>query len=69
MIQPVNPQPIIVRPGDTLIFRFDQHLSDADVHEARRRIAPNIPEGIDFLIVGKNVTIDVLRPGERGDTA
>jgi hypothetical protein len=53
---------LVVHPDDTLIFRFQQRLTQAQADFVRQQIADRIDPKIHFLVTSEDVQITVLRP-------
>ena len=53
---------LIVRPGDTLLLRTDQHLSDAELDELRERVREKLPDLAGIAVLEGFTALAVYRP-------
>jgi hypothetical protein len=59
---------VVIRPGDTLIFRCSQPLTRQTAYMIRERARELLPELGDVVLVDNCDQIAVFRPGETRET-
>lgn len=56
----------MVRPGDTLVLALDSSLNPAQMQEFKKQLDERL-SGVKTLIIGGDIHLYVLRPGELAD--
>lgn len=49
-----------IKPGETLVVRFDQHITDQFAKDAKERIRPNLPDDVKLLVLGPGIELEVV---------
>lgn len=50
-----------LKPGDTLVVRFNDRLASNDmVRAARSALSPSVPDGVKILVIGRDVDLSVM---------
>jgi len=49
-----------MKPGETLVVRFDRRLSQSEAADAKHHIQPHLPDGVKLLVVGEGVDLQVV---------
>jgi hypothetical protein len=53
---------LVIRPGDTLVLRFDRRLSEEEADSLLTTMRPRLPEDVKIMIIDNCAQIAAVRP-------